>query len=125
MRALESWPVGASMVGGAGRYIAGLSKAPAATEASAFCSANAGRTIKLSNGFYEAAGSPFKFSEYYYKKLWNTGRGAPFLQAEEVLGTASSITPDRMAGFYRYFNGTLEMVYNPTTQEVWHLMPAR
>jgi hypothetical protein len=28
-----------------------------------------------------------------------------------------------MAGFFRYTNDVMEMVYDPTTGEVWHLMP--
>jgi RHS repeat-associated protein len=82
-----------------------------------------GREIKLVNGYYQAEGSAFKFSEYYYNKLWSIGRGAPFLQADEVLSTAKSVTPDRMPGFNRYTNGTMEMIYNPKSQEVWHLQP--
>jgi filamentous hemagglutinin len=82
-----------------------------------------GREIKLVDGFYQAEGSAFKFSEYYYNRLWSTGRGAPFLQAEEVLSTTKTITPDRMTGFNRYVNDAFEMIYNPTTKEVWHLQP--
>jgi hypothetical protein len=82
-----------------------------------------GREIILTDGFYQAEKSAFKFSEYYYKKLWDTGRGAPFLQAEEVFKTAKTILPDRMPGFNRYVNDTFEMIYNPTTKEVWHLQP--
>jgi hypothetical protein len=63
-----------------------------------------GREIKLVHGFYQAEGSAFKFSDYYCNKLWSTGRGAPFLQAEEVLNTAKTNTPDRIAGFNRYAN---------------------
>ena len=83
------------------------------------------REIKLADGFYQAEGSAFKFSEYYYNRLWSTGRGAPFLQAEELLNTAKIITPDRMPGFNRYVNDFFEMVYNPTTKEVWHIQPLR
>ena len=82
-----------------------------------------GREIILTDGFYQAEKSAFKFSEYYYKKLWDTGRGAPFLQAEEVFKTAKTVIPDRMPGFNRYVNDTFEMIYNPTTKEVWHLQP--
>jgi hypothetical protein len=85
----------------------------------------AGREIQLVDGFYQADSSAFKFSKYYYEKLWATGRGAPFLQAQEVLQTATAIAPDRMAGFYRYTNTAMEMVYNPKTREVWHLMPLK
>ena len=83
------------------------------------------KEIKVVNGFYEAEGTPFKFSEYYYKRLWSTGRGGPFVQEEEVFKIATTVTPDRMAGFYRYTNGSMEMVYNPATKEVWHIQPLR
>ena len=84
-----------------------------------------GNEINLVDGFYQAEKSAFKFSEYYYNKLWSTGRGAPFLQAEEVINTAKTISPDRMIGFNRYVNDAFEMIYNPTTKEVWHLQPLR
>ncbi|WP_254616005.1 VENN motif pre-toxin domain-containing protein, partial [Cupriavidus basilensis] len=84
---------------------------------------SAGREIKIINGFYESSGSSFKFSQYYYDRLWSTGRGAPFVQAEEVLKTATNVTIDRKPGFYRYANEAMEMVYNPETREVWHLQP--
>ena len=73
-------------------------------------------------GYYEVNG--FKFSEYYYNKLWNTGRGAPSLVAKELLQGAKNITPDAVKnGFYRYELGGWEMIYNPATKEVCHLMP--
>lgn len=50
-------------------------------------------------------------------------RGVPFVQAAEVLKTATTVIPDRMVGFYRYANGSMEMVYNPTTKEVRYLQP--
>jgi len=86
---------------------------------------NGGRLISFANGFWKAESSQFKFSAYYYEKLWSTGRGAPFLQAEEVLKTATKVTVDSKPGFYRYANGFMEMVYNPTTGEVWHLQPIK
>jgi RHS repeat-associated protein len=102
----------------------GGSKAPKANTASKSAQAcEVGQEIKLIDGFYQVEGSLFKFSEYYYNKLWFTGRGAPFLQAEEVLNTLKKIEPDRMAGFNRYTNNAFEMVYNPTTKEVWHIQP--
>ncbi|MGQ0595705.1 two-partner secretion domain-containing protein [Aquabacterium sp.] len=100
---------GGSIGGAAGKV------AKAATEV--------GREINLVDGYYQVEGSAFKFSKYYYEKLWSTGRGAPFVQAEEVLKTATSVQPDRMPGFYKYVNGNMEMVYNPATKEVWHLQP--
>jgi hypothetical protein len=81
--------------------------------------------IFKSGGFFRAEGSHFKFSEYYYNKLWSTGRGAPFVQAKEILATSTSKMPDRMAGFFRYVNGKMEMVYNPKTGEVWHMRPVK
>ena len=85
-----------------------------------------GRKIYLVDDFYQVEGSSFKFSKYYYERLWSTGRGAPFLQAEEVLKTARTVMPDRMkSGFFRYVNDKLEMVYNPITKEVWHIQPVR
>jgi len=95
-------------------------------ESGGFCSAAAfGRKIELVDGFYQAEGSAFKFSEYYYNKLWTSGRPAAFLQAEEVLNTYRSVAPDRMPGFNRYVNEVYEMVYNPATREVWHVQPLR
>jgi RHS repeat-associated protein len=84
-----------------------------------------GRAIEVVDGFVDAAGSAFRFRPQYYDRLWQTGRPAPFLAAQEVLETATSVAPDVMPGFYRYSNGAAEMVYNPTTREVWHLQPTR
>lgn len=89
----------------------------------AFRSAKNARIIDAAGDFVTAENSPFKFSQYYYNKLWNTGRGAPFLQAEEILATATRVVPDaRKPGFYKYTNGHAEMVYNPQTKEVWHML---
>jgi filamentous hemagglutinin len=113
----------------AGGILSGIAAAlGGAKNASAIIGADAKGSlpeIKMVDGFYQAEGVPFKFSEYYYNRLWSTGRGAPFVQADEVLKTATTVTPDRMAGFYRYTNGSMEMVYNPATKEVWHLQPLR
>lgn len=84
-----------------------------------------GRKIQMIDGYVTAEGSMVKFSQYYYAKLWATGRAAPFVQAEEVLRTSIRITPDSRAGFYKYTNGFLDMIYNPTTKEVWHLQPVK
>jgi RHS repeat-associated protein len=84
-----------------------------------------GVEVELVDGFYQAEGSAFKFSQYYYEKLWGSGRPAPFLAAQEVYDTATTIMPDEIEGFYRYSNETTEMVYNPTTGEVWHMQPIR
>ncbi len=76
----------------------------------------------LKGGFYEVNG--FKFSKYYYEKLWDTGRGASSLISREVLQGAKIAVPDEVKkGFFRYEFGNWEMIYNPKTKEVWHLMP--
>jgi len=79
----------------------------------------------LKDGYYEVNG--FKFSEYYYNKLWSTGRGAPSLVAKEVLehGVSTAVSDAIKQGFYKYTYGDWEMVYNPVTKEVWHLQPVR
>ena len=83
-----------------------------------------GSTAVLKNGYYEVNG--FKFSEYYYNKLWDTGRGAPSLVAKEILDSAKTAVPDAIKqGFLRYEAGGWEMVYNPITREVWHLQPIK
>jgi len=85
---------------------------------------NEGSTAILRNGYYEANG--FKFSAYYYQKLWATGRGAPGLVAREVFsGATEGVAVAGKPGFYRYVSGGWEMVYNPVTGEVWHLQPLR
>jgi RHS repeat-associated protein len=87
---------------------------------------NFGSDVELVDGFYQVAGSELRFREFYYNRLWATGRPAPFLAAQEVLDTATNIEPDvSLPGFNRYTNGTLEMVYNPSTGEVFHLQPLR
>src|SRR5438132_4467215 len=79
----------------------------------------------LRNGYYEVNG--FKISKYYFEKLWSTGRGAPSLVAREILeGAAGKGVPDAFKkGFFRYEFGGWEMVYNPTTKEIWHLQPIK
>jgi RHS repeat-associated protein len=78
----------------------------------------------LKDGFYEVNG--LKFSQYYYEKLWTTGREAPSLVANEILASGAKGVPDAVkAGFYRYVAAGWELVYNPATKEVWHLQPTR
>ena len=77
----------------------------------------------LKNGYYEVNG--FKFSEYYYERLWNEGRKAPSLIAKEILEGTTKITSDKRPGFFRYELGNWEIVYNPVTKEVWHLGPIK
>jgi hypothetical protein len=77
----------------------------------------------IRNGFYEVNG--FKFSQYYYERLWSHGRPAPSLIAKMILeGTSGQGVPDpEKPGFFRYEVDGWEMVYNPVTNEVWHLQP--
>jgi hypothetical protein len=83
---------------------------------------NRSPTAILRNGYYEVNG--FRFTERYYKKVWNTGRGAPSLVAKEILEFAKNPTPDsKKIGFFRYEHGNWEMIYNPVTKEVWHIQP--
>ena len=78
----------------------------------------------LKNGFYEVNG--FKFSEYYYNRLWNSGRGGSSLVAKEILENATQVVPDSIkTGFYRYVYGDWEMVFNPVSKEVWHIQPIK
>lgn len=43
--------------------------------------------------------------------------------AEEIFATATRVVQDaRKPGFFKYTNGYAEMVYNPQTKEVWHMM---
>ncbi len=75
-------------------------------------------------GYIEVNG--LKFSEYYYNKLWSTGRGAPSLIAKEILDSGVKGVPDACKlGFFRYEAYGWEMVFNPTTKEVWHLQPIK
>lgn len=81
---------------------------------------NQASTAILKNGYVEVNG--FKFTEYYYSKLWNSGRGAPSLVAKEVLQNSKNILQDKMPGFFQYEFGNWKMVYNPSTKEVQHLL---
>jgi hypothetical protein len=75
-------------------------------------------------GYVEVNG--LKFSEYYYTRLWSSGRGAPSLVAKEILASGVKGVPDACKpGFFRYVACGWEMVFNPTTKEVWHLMPMK
>jgi len=74
----------------------------------------------LKDGYYEVNG--FKFSEFYYNRLWTHGRQGPSLIAKEILEAAHICIPDtKKVGFFRYECEGWEMIYNPTTKEVWHL----
>ncbi len=76
------------------------------------------------DGYYEVNG--FKFSKYYYERLWEKGRQAPTLRAKEILDKANHIISDaKKTGFMRYEFDGWEMIYNPQTKEVWHLSPVK
>jgi hypothetical protein len=77
----------------------------------------------LKNGYYEVNG--FKFTEYYYNRLWDKKRGAPTLIAKEILAGNPIITLDRRSGFFRYELDRWEMIYNPITKEIHHIQPIR
>jgi hypothetical protein len=80
-----------------------------------------GTTAKLVDWYYYI--NWFKFSKYYYEKLWTSWwRKAPSLIAREVLEWATTRTKDSLEWFYRYEYWGWEMIYNPTTTEVWHLL---
>lgn len=80
-------------------------------------------TAILKDGYYEVNG--FKFTKYYYERVWNTGRGGPSLVAKEILDNATHIVVDRRPGFFRYEYGGWELVYNPQTKEIWHVQPMK
>jgi RHS repeat-associated protein len=61
------------------------------------------------------------FPANYYDKLWAEGRPAPFLTAQEILDTYTSMVPDNLDGFFNYSNGVLNMIYNPWSGLVWHI----
>jgi len=84
---------------------------------------NQSSTAILRNGYYEVNG--FKFSEYYYNKLWTHVRKAPSLIAKEILNGAKEMVADIKPGFFRYEYGAWEMIYNPVSKEVWHLQPIK
>jgi hypothetical protein len=85
---------------------------------------NRGTTAVRVGGFIEVNG--LRFSEYYYNKLWATGRKAPSFIANEILASgAKGMADATKAGFLRYEALGWEMVFNPTTREVWHLQPIR
>lgn len=82
---------------------------------------NQSSTAILKDGYYEANG--FKFTEYYYKRLWDTGRKAPSLTAQSILDYATEVIPDPRGyeGFYKYVADDWYMIYNPITKIVSHL----
>ncbi len=77
----------------------------------------------LKNGYYEVNG--FRFSKYYYERLWKEGRQAPSIVAKEVLDSALCVLPDHKEGFFRYEGAGWELIYNPISKEVWHIQPIK
>jgi filamentous hemagglutinin len=119
MIALVSWIVAA----GAGAVaitadIAGGTAVPAAVNI-----VNQGSTAILRNGYYEVNG--FRYSQYYYERLWTTGRPATSLWAQNILNNATTKTPHWKQGFFKYEFGGWGMVYNPVTREIWHIAPTK
>jgi hypothetical protein len=74
----------------------------------------------------EAEGAAVNFTDYYYDVL-KIRYGSPFLAAQEIIDTATEVGPDPMGmpGFVRASNGINEIVYNPATGQVWHMMPIK
>jgi len=83
------------------------------------------RSIVFDGKFYIA--DNFKFSKEYYERLWGQGRPAPFLQAREVLNSNPKIMADPRGapGYFKYEGAGLEMIYNPSTNQVGHIQPVR
>lgn len=79
----------------------------------------------LKDTYYEVNG--FKFTQFYYDKLWNNGRGYPGFRAESILRGATTIVPDpqKYEGFFKYIYNDWEMIFNPTTRVVSHLSPTK
>jgi len=77
------------------------------------------------NGYYEVNG--FRFTRYYYQRLWDKGRGAPSLIAQEILDNVIHVVPDPKGfqGFFKYISCEWEMVYNPQTKIVSHIQPIK
>ncbi len=96
-----------------------------AVEESAKKTGQVQKTSASKDGYFEVNG--FKFTEYYYNRLWVTGRKAPSLIAKSILDHATTIIPDPRghAGFYKYVADKWYMIYNPTTKIISHLEPIR
>lgn len=79
------------------------------------------KSCVLNNSYYEVNG--FKFTEYYYNRLWENGRSFPGFRAEAILKGASMIIedPKKHSGFYKYVYEDWEMIFNPETRIVSHL----
>jgi len=83
----------------------------------AAAAANASRYV-VSNGF--------RFTQYYWERLWATGITAPGLRAEWILQAGTRMAdPQGRPGFFKYVRDGWEMIYNPLTREVHHLRPFR
>jgi hypothetical protein len=97
-----------------------LIKAELSAEQIYGCSCKAMAKEFFKDGYCEVNG--FKFTEYYYKKLWEKGRKASTLAAQAILDNAKTIVPDaEKLGFFKYIADGWEMVYNPVTREIHHI----
>jgi filamentous hemagglutinin len=79
----------------------------------------------LKDGYYEVNG--FRFTDFYYNKLWDSGRICPGFRAESILRGSKLIIPDPQGyeGFYKYVYDGWEMLFNPTTKIVAHMCKMR
>lgn len=77
----------------------------------------------LKNDYYEVNG--FKFTQFYYNRLWDNGRKCPGFRVESVLRGATNVVPDPQGheGFFKYVYNDWEMIFNPSTKIVAHLSP--
>lgn len=82
----------------------------------------AGTGAGAATGYVESNG--FRFTTFYWQRLWQTGRSAPGYRAESILRGATQRTADPRGypGFYRYEYNGWYMIYNPTTRVVSHLV---
>jgi len=108
-------------IGGFALQTMGAALATSASIMAAATSNGDGTRAVLRDGYYYVNG--FKYSQYYYERLWNTGRHAPSLISRMILeATKGQGVPDPVKeGFYRYVYDGWTLVYNPTTKEIWHL----
>jgi filamentous hemagglutinin len=58
--------------------------------------------------------------------LWKIGKKYPAYGAVSILKKAKSGIPNKLkAGLNKYIHDVWEMIYNPTTKEVWHMQPMK
>jgi hypothetical protein len=75
----------------------------------------------LIEDYYEVNG--FKFTQFYYDRLWKGGRPFPGFRAEWIFKGATDIIPDPRGypDFYKYTYEGWEMIFNPITKIVAHM----